>query len=1048
MKNKQEPKALLTDENIDQVLLEHGSGFSEEQIKNIHSILKSVMSVLSGLHGSNNSGGGFSHMFFQRKDGTWLGFHNDSGDVTVSKKFKTFLHLYKAFWEDSDSVTGTYLRYFTDGNGGGVQDDFSGVSEIVKDILENNTKKIMAKGGKIREGKFDIKQPITSKADVESFFMHLLKEEGVSFHPDDDFIDYVNHETGEPTYTHEEAELRNRRMDEAFAVMEGQTPDIYEVGIECTYKFDPAFKKMMEGEQGENVISCTPISYETLSKDNWEMGGYAKTNCVLGGRKWSVQEFGNTKKEAREKLLENVTSSGENTVKYVDELKQGGTLNLKNVVKQGKQYLLDAAHDISKDVKKIVKGAKELMREHYANGGAMAPGFTIYSDQDIKIGQPYRDQLEDLMFGTPFYHVRQIVTPASDQWFDVVNQHGQVLAHSLSPAKIIEFLTKELQMAKGGGISNADEIWLLVNGDGPVTYEDFIKANTGPGTEDLPQVVIDRIKNLTIGEVYHDPGAWAMNIKRVQKPIGEEYSVWEIPRSGKPIKLYTGTKIGAKKFANKHNITMPKDGRGLETWDANVSEQEIINYHKSYSVATDQQYASGGSLSAHDKNKQIALDVLVETTHKKLSQSDVNKLFDAAFIVENKFEPGGALNLNPAQEKLLDDFVEIFKPEVKKIEAMPATTQNHYGNYMALLSAMKKPANVTKFIAIALMRAGANVAGVKSALQIMYGEFAHGGGLGLHRYAAEEVNGEFQIKDIDSKALVKAKFIDAGLPRPPYATKSEAESVAFAMNQSLAREMQNWGADGGKPDDFSKEKGGQIALGKIGAMVSEFPTTGPGRLIKYRVYEYEDKFIIMAATAGYPESAAGAKKYATKTLADTAAQKLAERNSEKNIINKPSSLHDALFGSHTNGHPVEYWINYYNESSGVGPNVLTRRFLKLVAEEKEKEAFEMYDSFQDARDKYVVSTVIEYATGEPIKYWKEFTNNSVSNTNEFAELAGKGHFRKAFYGFGDKLTELRGVFWGLKKSDESDKVQKIISEIFLQKGLLEIWAAKNLGNWD
>ena len=85
--------------------------------------------------------------------------------------------------------------------------------------------------------------------------------------------------------------------------------------------------------------------------------------------------------------------------------------------------------------------------------------------------------------------------------------------------------------------------------------------------------------------------------------------------------------------------------------------------------------------------------------------------------------------------------------------------------------------------------------------QVRQEVFADGGSM-TGRYEPEEVNGEWQIKDTDSKAIVASKFISAGLPKPPYATQSEAESVAFAMNQSLASEMQNWGEKGGKPKDI------------------------------------------------------------------------------------------------------------------------------------------------------------------------------------------------------------------------------------------------------
>lgn len=72
---------------------------------------------------------------------------------------------------------------------------------------------------------------IATVKDVEVFFNHLLEERKVSFHPDDDFADYVNMETGEPTFTPDEVLLYNRLMDESFEVCEKNNVEIYELGL-------------------------------------------------------------------------------------------------------------------------------------------------------------------------------------------------------------------------------------------------------------------------------------------------------------------------------------------------------------------------------------------------------------------------------------------------------------------------------------------------------------------------------------------------------------------------------------------------------------------------------------------------------------------------------------------------------------------------------------------------------------------------------------------------------------------------------------------------
>ena len=49
----------------------------------------------------------------------------------------------------------------------------------------------------------------------------------INFHPDDDFRDYVNYETGGRTMDDEQASLYNRLMDEAFDICGDK---VYEIG--------------------------------------------------------------------------------------------------------------------------------------------------------------------------------------------------------------------------------------------------------------------------------------------------------------------------------------------------------------------------------------------------------------------------------------------------------------------------------------------------------------------------------------------------------------------------------------------------------------------------------------------------------------------------------------------------------------------------------------------------------------------------------------------------------------------------------------------------
>jgi len=78
-------------------------------------------------------------------------------------------------------------------------------------------------------------QEIKSINDVKIFFRELL-EEGLNFHPDESFENYVNVKTRLATYTSEDAEKRSRLLDEAFNVCKKSRTDIYELCMEVFTK--------------------------------------------------------------------------------------------------------------------------------------------------------------------------------------------------------------------------------------------------------------------------------------------------------------------------------------------------------------------------------------------------------------------------------------------------------------------------------------------------------------------------------------------------------------------------------------------------------------------------------------------------------------------------------------------------------------------------------------------------------------------------------------------------------------------------------------------
>jgi hypothetical protein len=83
---------------------------------------------------------------------------------------------------------------------------------------------------------------INTIEDVKLFAFQLVNEDNLSFHPDNDFSDYVNTETKAASYNTEQASRLNMLMDKCFVICEESGEDIYELMGE------PLFQKMKIGE--------------------------------------------------------------------------------------------------------------------------------------------------------------------------------------------------------------------------------------------------------------------------------------------------------------------------------------------------------------------------------------------------------------------------------------------------------------------------------------------------------------------------------------------------------------------------------------------------------------------------------------------------------------------------------------------------------------------------------------------------------------------------------------------------------------------------------
>lgn len=76
--------------------------------------------------------------------------------------------------------------------------------------------------------------------------------------------------------------------------------------------------------------------------------------------------------------------------------------------------------------------------------------------------------------------------------------------------------------------------------------------------------------------------------------------------------------------------------------------------------------------------------------------------------------------MNDKLTQLINSLADDVKPEVQRIETKLATTQNHYGDYMTLIStASNGNRQIGKVLSLALVKAGANAQGVASALKVL-----------------------------------------------------------------------------------------------------------------------------------------------------------------------------------------------------------------------------------------------------------------------------------------------------------------------------------------
>lgn len=97
--------------------------------------------------------------------------------------------------------------------------------------------------------KFNIQTP----ADVGKFFIWIVFEKHINFHPDDSFGDYESMETHEPTFSPMAANYYDKTMQRCFDICEKYDRDIYRLaqlvmGMYCYCDCNDTMAKFCLGE--------------------------------------------------------------------------------------------------------------------------------------------------------------------------------------------------------------------------------------------------------------------------------------------------------------------------------------------------------------------------------------------------------------------------------------------------------------------------------------------------------------------------------------------------------------------------------------------------------------------------------------------------------------------------------------------------------------------------------------------------------------------------------------------------------------------------------
>lgn len=261
--------------------------------------------------------------------------------------------------------------------------------------------------------------PLKTKQDVHRFFAYLLNDLELNFHPDTPFEDYINLESGQPSFTPAQQKQLNQRMDEAFKIAKGDNGDeIYQIAVEEFNKYQSQHGGLQLGEEEEFEMGGS-----LNKKLNWRAGKafpdyyYMYNNGIIFvthqknltdnlqiidiDRKYRLVDkdpiTGAVQPHQRQNYVEDMLSIFPELTKAeiieamenANTFAQGGHIGFKNLSKQvaaqykgkrvapeyqylyGKTYSAAEAQEVGEKTAAKIKRLKERKQAHFATGGKL-----------------------------------------------------------------------------------------------------------------------------------------------------------------------------------------------------------------------------------------------------------------------------------------------------------------------------------------------------------------------------------------------------------------------------------------------------------------------------------------------------------------------------------------------------------------------------------------------------------------------------------------------------------------------------------------------------